>query len=144
MSILSSASSASVWRGYEYYNAHKVTLLEQISADEYTGKVAGNAPAPYSVKINITHIRQSKCNCPHADGKRIICKHMVALYFSAFPQEAAQYIASVEEYEKEEEARITAHYAEIEEYVNSLSKKELREALYNALIEAEEYERNQW
>lgn len=144
MSILPNASGASAWRGYEYYTKHKVISFEQIGADEYVGKVSGSASKPYEVRINTAHIRQSKCNCPHADGKRIICKHMVALYFAAFPKEAEQYIAAVEEYEREEESRIAAHYAEIEKYVNSLSKKELREALCNALIEAEENDRYRW
>ncbi|NMB97839.1 MAG: hypothetical protein GYA02_14710 [Clostridiaceae bacterium] len=38
--------------------------------------------------INIVHPRKSKCNCPHADGRRVICKHMIALYFTVFPKEA--------------------------------------------------------
>lgn len=138
MSILTVASGASVWRGYTYYKDNKVLLFSQIGEDEYEGMVAGNAADPYHVKINVAHIRQSKCNCPHANGRRIICKHMVALFFTAFPKEAEQYIAEVEAYEREKEERERAHYKEIEQYVYSLSKAELRESLIRYMLESEQ------
>ena len=138
MSIMSSASGASLWRGYEYYKAKKVKSFKKLSDDEYEGFVSGSRKEPYRVKINTAHIRQSKCNCPHADGKRIICKHMVALFFTAFPVEAENYITEVEEYEREEERRQDEHYKEIEEYVYGLSKDELRKELINYIIESEE------
>lgn len=142
MSILSAASGASVWRGYEYYTKKKVLSFTQISEDEYEGKVSGNASEPYHVKINVAHVRRSQCNCPHAKGTRIICKHMVSLYFAVFPQEADEYIAQVEAYEREEEKRAKARYAEIESHVKSLSKKELQEELFRVLLELDE--RNDW
>lgn len=138
MSILSAASGASVWRGYEYYQSKHVSSFQKISDDEYTGEVSGTAEAPFRVKINLTHVRQSQCDCPHATGTRIICKHMVALYFTSLPYEAERYMAEVEEYERDEEARVKAHYKELEAYVKGLSKKELQDALYEALIEIEE------
>ena len=138
MSILSSASGASAWRGYEYYDNKNVVSFQKISDEEYSGEVAGTAAAPYHVKINLAHIRQSQCDCPHANGTRIICKHMVALYFTVLPDEAAHYLAEVEAYERDEEARIEAHHKELQAYVKRLSKKELQDALYDALIELEE------
>lgn len=138
MSILSSASGASAWRGYEYYAEKRVKSVVQTEDDTYEGEVAGTSPTPYHVKINIAHIRQSKCNCPYADGTRRICKHMVALYFAVFPREAAQYIREVEEYEREEEARQDEQERALREYIKSLSKKELQEELYRALTELQE------
>ena len=138
MSIMSSASGASLWRGYEYYTNKKVKTITKTTEDEYEGLVSGSRKEPYYVKINIAHIRQSKCNCPHADGKRIICKHMIALFFTAFPKEADNYIKEVEEYEREEEERQKEHYAEVKKYVYSLSKEELRQELLNYIIESEE------
>ena len=76
MSIRTLASGASAWRGYEYYEGKKVLSFSQTGEDEYTGQVAGSGSAPYQVKINTAHPRQSKCNGPHADGRRVICKHM--------------------------------------------------------------------
>ena len=138
MSIRTIASGASAWRGYEYYTEKKVLSLSQTGEDEYTGQVAGSGPAPYQVKINIAHVRKSKCNCPHADGRRVICKHMVALFFAAFPDEAEDYIEEVKEYEHQEDQRIEEHYALLRSYVKSLSKKELQERLFEALAELEE------
>lgn len=143
MSIMSSASGNSIWRGYEYYKSKKVKSFLKLSDDEYEGVVLGSLKAPYDVKINVSHIRQSKCNCPHADGKRIICKHMVALFFTAFPAEADQYIKEIEEYEREEEEREEANYGEIVKYVYSLSKEELRQELISYMLESEE-DWNHW
>ena len=135
MSIRTIASGASAWRGYEYYTQKKVLSLSQTGENEYIGQVAGSGSIPYQVKINTAHIWQSKCNCPHADGRRVICKHMVALFFAVFPNEAEQYIKEVEEYKREEEQRMEEHYAALRSYVKSLSKKELQEKLFEALTE---------
>ena len=143
MSILSNASNASAWRGYEYYQYKKVEYFAQLNDAEYEGTVAGSSGKHYHVKINTEHIRKSECDCPFAHGKRVICKHMVALYFSVFPKEAAQYIKEIEENEREEEAREQEHFAEIEHYVKSLTKAELRDALFNALVEIDEI-RHYW
>lgn len=144
MGILSVASTASVWRGYEYYTQKKVLSFKKLNDDEYEGEVAGSSGALYHVKINAAHVRSSKCNCPHADGRRIICKHMVALYFTAFPKEADAYIAEVEayereqeEYEREQERLRQERYAALKEYVMSLSKKELQEQLLEALLRSD-------
>lgn len=138
MSIRTVASSASAWRGYEYYRDKQVLSLTQTAPDEYEGLVAGSGAEPYRVKINTAHVYRSVCNCPHAEGHRRICKHMVALFFAAFPLEAKQYMAEIEEYEREEERHQAAHLAALRSYVKSLSKKELQEQLFDALVELEE------
>lgn len=58
---------------------------------------------------------------PHADGRCVICKHMVALFFAVFPNEVEKYIEEVEEYEREEAQRMEEHYATFRPYVKSLS-----------------------
>lgn len=135
MGILSLASGASTWRGYEYYKDNKVGKFEKVADQEYAGVVVGTRAEPYKVSINLNHVRQSKCNCPHAEGRRIICKHMVALYFTIFPHEAENYIKEVEEYERAEEQRKEERCREIRKYVYSLSKAELREALLDYMLE---------
>lgn len=63
MGILSCASGASAWRGYEYYEAKKVTSWKKINESQYEGEVSGNSLAPYHVKIDITYPRKnSSCN----------------------------------------------------------------------------------
>lgn len=79
-----------------------------------------------SVHIDKVHPRKSSYNYPFAAGRRVVCKHMIALYFTAEPDAAVDFKKKVEEWEKEEE-REKQHYAELEKYVNSLSKNELRQ-----------------
>ena len=144
MSIRTLASGASAWRGYECYMGDKVLTLSQTGDDEYTGLVAGSGSDPYEVTIDTQHPRRSKCNCPHADGRRVVCKHMVALYFAAFPDEVKQYMEEVKEAEREEEKRQDEHLAEIRAYVKSLSKKELQDKLFESLLELEEMYHSRW
>ncbi len=141
MSILSIASNASAWRGYEYFGGKRVLSWKQTGEHEFEGEVAGSEKEPYHVVIDTEHPKKSTCNCPHAEGKKIVCKHKIALFFTVFPKEADRYIAEIEEYEREEEAREQEHYDQIVKYVKSLSKEELRIALINALVEAEERDR---
>jgi SWIM zinc finger. len=138
MSILSIASNASAWRGYEYYKGKRVLSWKQTGEHEFEGKVAGSEKEPYQVIIDTEHPKKSTCNCLHAEGKRILCKHKIALFFTVFPKEADRYIAEIEEYERDEEEREQERYNQIVKYVKSLSKEELRIALINALVEAEE------
>ena len=62
---------------------------------------------------------------------------MIALLFTAEPKAAKDFLRQVEEWEQEEKERERLHYKELSEYVNSLSKKELQERLYDALVELE-------
>jgi len=141
MSLLSIASNASAWRGYEYYAGKRVLSWKQTGEHEFTGEVAGSGNEPYHVIIDTEHPKKSTCNCPHAEGKKIVCKHKIALFFSAFPKEADDYITEIEEYEREEEEWEQERYDQIAKYVKSLSKEELRIELINALVEAEESDR---
>lgn len=144
MSILSIASNASAWRGYEYYEGKRVLTWKQTSEHEFEGEFAGSENVPYHVMIDTEHPKKSSCNCPHAEGEKIVCKHKVALFFTVFPKEAEGYIAEIEEYEREEEEREQERYDQIEKYVKSLSKEELRIALINSLVEAEERDRHRY
>ncbi len=139
MGLLDLASGASAWRGYEYYQEKKITSVNKQSETEYTGKVLGSQKQPYDVKIDIDHPRKSACNCPHANGKRIICKHQIALYFTIFPGEAERYYREVVEYEEEEERRQDALDEKVIEYINSLSKDELRQTLYEVLYDGADW-----
>lgn len=136
MGFISSASGNSIWRGHDYFTTKRVLSINKISKTEFEGIIQGSKQ--YHVKIDIDHPRKSSCDCPHAAGKRIICKHMVALYFEAFPKEAKKLLKASEEYEKEEEERWAVHLKEIRQDVYSLSKKELQERLMEALVSLEE------
>lgn len=139
MSLMSCASGASIWRGYDYYMEHKVAHYERLSETEFKAQVAGCAKQPYETVIDIAHPRRSSCNCPHAAGKRIICKHMIALFFTALPDEAKKLRAEADAYEKEEEKRQEELYAKLPRYIHSLKKAELEQKLLNLLNDCPEW-----
>lgn len=138
MGVISVASSASAWRGYEYYKSKKVKRFKQVSDYEYTGQVVGSN-CVYNIFLDTNHVRKSTCDCPHANGKRIICKHIVALYFEIFPKEAVNYLELVEENEREAEEYERELERKLHKYINSLSKDELREALLEVLYDSPEW-----
>lgn len=65
---------------------------------------------------------------------------MIALYFTAEPEAAVDFLRQVAEWEAEEEAQVQQHYDDLKKYVDSLSRAELREQLYDSLIRIEELE----
>ena len=123
MGIIALASGDSCWRGLDYYKNKKVTKLNKINENEYLSVVKGTKN--YNVYLDIEHPIKCTCDCPLANGKRIICKHIVATYFSAIPEEATNFekeqIRLQEEYEKEQENE----YDEVIKYLNKMSRKEL-------------------
>ena len=160
MSILNCASSTSVARGYDYYTNNHVTSIAQIGANEYEGYVNGNSLNPYYVRIDIDKPRKnSYCDCPFAKGNTV-CKHMVALYFAAFPEEAEDYVAwmeskySDEDYDDDDEYdyynddydrdQYDKNYVSplffdemLKSYIDSLSIEEQKQILYEELKQNE-------
>ncbi len=136
MGLLDVASGASVWRGYDYYKNGYVLAKSQLSETEFEGILRGSGNNQYQVFIDVGHPRKSHCTCPHAYGKRIVCKHQIALYFSAFPSEAKEYYREVVEYEEEEQRRQANLDEKLIAYIKSLSKEELRQTLYEVLYES--------
>ncbi|MBR3201272.1 MAG: SWIM zinc finger family protein [Mogibacterium sp.] len=143
MGLIETASANSIWRGMDYYEARKVISWEKTGTFAYDGIVSGSERNKYTVHIETNHPRRSTCNCPFADGRRVVCKHMIALYFTAEPKAAESFLKQVEEWEVEEQEREKQHYEELRKYVNQLSKAELRERLYDALVELEKRD-NYW
>ena len=139
MSILTVARGQSVYRGYEYYTQNKVLVHTQINNNEFEGFVKGSEEKPYKVHINIAKPKTSTCDCPFANGKRV-CKHMVAVFFAAFPKEAEQYIAELEAYYEEEENRYEELDNMIQEYVKKLTKPQLQEILLQVLYDGPEWQ----
>lgn len=118
--------------------------MEKVDEDTYDGTVAGSGKNAYAVHIDKVHPRKSFCTCPFAEGRRVICKHMIALYFTAEPQAAIDFEEDVKRWEAEEEERERQHYEELRQYVNGLSKKALQEKLYDALVELEDLKNQYW
>lgn len=139
MGIIKSASASSCWRGLDYYNDKKVINYKKINEYEYEGEVFGSGNKKYKVLLNLEHPRSSKCNCPHANGKKIVCKHMVALYFTIFPKEADKFIDDAKKAEEEYQDYRRDLYKKVIAHIHSMSKKELIDALIYILNVAPEW-----
>ncbi len=142
MGLIDLASGKSLWRGMEYYEKQMVIAVCKAEENKYTGIVKGSGDNKYDVVLDIAHPRSSTCTCPFADGRRVICKHMVAAYFTVFPDEAKRIVKEAEEYEIEFEKQQENERKEIKKYVYSLSKAELREQLLNYMLS--EYDNEYW
>lgn len=140
------ASQSSFSRGLDYYKNKAVVNSERVAEGVFEGKVRGSNQNFYDVTININHPRQSSCMCPFAKGRSVICKHMVALYFTYFPDQAKSIFDEWEAEELEKEKRyleIEAAYnksrqekfEEVSLYVNNLDEEQVRAALISALME---------
>lgn len=139
MAFLNSASGASAWRGYEYYTQGHVILCHRVGETEYEGIVTGSNNAKYSVHIDVAHPKKSTCNCPLADGKLILCKHKVALYFKVFPEEAEKYLEEVEKAEREAQEENDRIYELTEQRIAKMKKSELQQALIEVLSDSPEW-----
>lgn len=133
MSLLSSSSMESRWRGYEYFRAERVQNLENLGDMRFKALVSGSRTEPYTVVIDLDHIRQSSCTCPHAAGRRVICKHMIATFFTAFPEEAEEYYADILKEEEEWETYQEELVDKLVKYIRSLKKKEAQDKLLEVL-----------
>ncbi len=133
MGLIDLASSNSLWRGIDYYQSKNVKKIKKISDDEYNSIVSGTEE--YNVHIDINHPRKSTCTCPFAAGRRVICKHMVATFFTIYPEEAERIIKEEQEYEEIEERLFDEHLEEVKEYVNGLTDEEVRAELIDKLMD---------
>ncbi len=140
MGLIECASAASAWRGYDYFKDKKVVSLEEIGENIYAATVAGSSNGTYSIELNIAHPRKSKCNCPHANGKRIICKHIIAAYFTVLPKEAEKFYADAIAYQEEEEKRQEELSDKVIEYVGKMKKADLCQALLELLFDGPEWQ----
>ena len=143
MSILTAASSKSAWRGYEYFIEDKVQFIKKLDDIHFVGAVTGSEAEPYAVTIDIEHPKRSTCDCPFANGLKV-CKHMVAIYFAAFPEEAIKFKAAIERAIEEEEQYREQLPERIEKYINKLNKAQLKDLALNLIYELPEYEFEQF
>ena len=129
------ASNNSFWRGYNYYESKRVKDFKIIDRNTITGVVRGSQIKDYDVTLDLSRPRKSQCSCPFSsEHPNAVCKHMVAVYFTAFPDEAKRIMQEIEDEEERERKELVDS---ITEYVNSLSVKEVRQQLINRMIEEE-------
>lgn len=140
MSFYSIASDKSIWRGYDYYKDGKIRFCNKITNTEFVGACAGNDGEEYEIYIDTEHPKRSTCTCPHAEGTRRCCKHKMALFFTAFPDEAKKYYAGLMTKEEEEERYNEEMESRIESYIESLKKDELKQVVYELLYDGPEWQ----
>ncbi|WJC84616.1 SWIM zinc finger family protein [Staphylococcus aureus] len=136
MGLLDIASIRSIERGFNYYQSECVINLKSFSETQHEAEVKGSGNKVYRCYIDMEHPRKSKCNCPHADGRRVICKHMIALLFTASPEAANKHIMMLNEVEEDYQLRRNMWIDSLKEMINDMSEEELRDAYLNMLIEA--------
>lgn len=127
MGIISSASGSSCWRGLDYHKNNKIKNIKRISNIEYSSVAFGTLD--YNVYLNLEKVRKSTCNCPLANGKKIICKHIVATYFSVVPNSAIEFEKEQEKLQEEYELYQDNEYKNAIKYINEMNKKDLVEEL---------------
>lgn len=137
MGIISSASGSSCWRGLDYYKSKKIRDIKKISDIEYTSVASGTKE--YNVYLNLEKPRKSTCNCPLANGKRIICKHIVSTYFSVVPGSAKEFEDEQNRLQEEYEEYQENEYKNAVKFINKMSKKELVEELIHVFDYAPEW-----
>ena len=123
MGLVECASGQSTWRGYEYYEGKRVSNLTEIDTGLWKASVHGSQI--YQTTIDVNHPRRSSCDCPLAKGRRIVCKHMIATFFTAYPMEAENYYNNVLKSWEEAESREAEIEDRMIQHVNSLKKQEL-------------------
>ena len=127
MGIINCASSNSCYRGLDYYEQKRVSKIKKISATEYQSTVSGSDN--YNVFLDISHPRKSTCNCSLANGKKIICKHIVATYFSVVPNSVKDFIEEQDRLQEEYEEYQKQEYKNVIKCLNKMTKEELIQEL---------------
>ena len=139
--VINLASAKSAWRGLDIYRAGKVLTCEKAEENWVEGTVQGSAEQPYHVRLSLDHPRNSTCDCPHAKGRMVVCKHKVALFFKAVPNAEADFLREVELEEHLYNAALKREaeerHREIVSYVSKLTKAQLQQELINALEESD-------
>ena len=137
MSVLTCASGSSCWRGLEYYKRNKILQIKKISDIEFKGVVSGIKE--YEVYLNLKNARKSTCNCPLANGKMIMCKHIIATYFKAVPGSAKAFEDEQNRLEKEYDEYQENEYQNVIKFINKMTKKELIDELVQIFDYAPEW-----
>lgn len=122
----------------EYYKQNKVSSCTANDDGTYEGVVSGSSDESYSVHVDMEHPRKSTCNCPLANGKKVICKHIVAVSLCVDASEAERFKNEKTIYASEEEERRTKKYYKYMSYAKCMLQRELREAYVELMIELEE------
>lgn len=144
MGILDIASGNSVWRGYDYYENKRVLSYKLVSNTLIKGVVLGSSGENYKVVVDVAHPKRSLCDCPHAEGANRICKHKVAVYFTAFPDSVCKFLEDARSYEDDEAAYAEQLECAVVESVRKMKKSELVELALDLLFTGPDWQFNRF
>lgn len=91
MEVLANASQKAKYEGYYCFKCGCVKEVNEVSKRVYEGKIVDEKGEVFSVNLDLNKNVKSSCNCKQAFNRRVVCKHVVALYFKLFPAEAKRY-----------------------------------------------------
>lgn len=102
LSVLDSASCDAADDGYFVYADKLVLDSRKITERIYEGEVLSDDKKEiYTYHMELDHPRKCSCTCPKAAGRKLICKHLVAAFFTVFLAEAkCYYKCCIEPYEE--------------------------------------------
>ena len=160
--IFELASAGSLWRGVDYYKKRKVISYSKDGL-LYTGLVKGRSSdytpfrseqlddAPiYHVTVNPEKPRSSTCDGPFAKDRHVVCKHMVALFIEAEPEQLDMLYKEIkecaeQEQEEEQRERISRR-EELEREARAMSRIELERAYVEKRLDecVEELREERW
>lgn len=138
--FLNKASGANRWKGYYYYKAGNVLSTSYLSEDKVKAMVKGSGNNIYEVILDLDKPTKSKCNCPFAIDRQVLCKHKIAAFYALFPEFALELENIKNEFEREEEeieSRREEIYKRVVEEVSKMSIDQLRHIVINSLYDQE-------
>ena len=110
-----------------YYIHESQPVLSPEEAKAYNKP---DAPV-YHVTINTGKVKKSTCDCAFAKGRYVICKHMVALFLEAQPEQLNLLYKEIEDNKRAEEERQQekkdSRRRELERRARGMSHAELEE-----------------
>ena len=125
-----------------YYKKGFVKELKKLDENIYSSVVSGTYN--YNVILNLNDLKKCSCSCPH---KVKICKHVMATYYTVFPEEAKQYeeglklvIKGYNEHRQRKDEQYNEVYKKTVEYVDSLTVDELKKELINFIVDRDYYD----
>ena len=138
--FLNKASGANRWKGYYYYKAGNVLSTTYLSEDKVKAMVKGSENNIYEVILDLDKPTKSKCNCPFAIDRQVLCKHKIAAFYVLFPEFALELENIRKEFQREEdeiERRREEIYKRVVEEVSKMSINQLRQIVINSLYDQE-------
>ena len=148
MSFIDSAAYWSKVNGFDYFEDGRVLEIKKISEEEYHAKVKGSNGNVYNIVYYPDYPKKSTCDCPRANGKRVVCKHKVAVFYALNPEEVKavrdereEAFRMQEKLEQEYEERHRKRVEEARQYVESLTVEEMKRIIIGYRVsEMEEIE----